>query len=205
MKESHLGYPFTLKGELKWDLRKTQQYLAKAAKTRKKSDIEDARAYNERLVLLSAFIIRKLMDAAELSKPVQKLKLKVMKFPRKANSKKPDITSQEKLMEFYDLKKSTEQNIGLRSMCNMIVHSYFWLDCISGKNIGEITGFMINCADPKFKMNGYPNKPPTSNTDHIYYVAIDEYYRVIEAAADDGFDKPMEFPNLKTRGSSSGK
>lgn len=93
----------------------------------------------ERSVFLAAYAMRRLDDAKKLSTSWSG---SVVKGARHASlGKVPNLLNWHRIEELYDLSKSASCTMSARHFCDLIIHSYIFLECTSGDR--SVDGFFI--------------------------------------------------------------
>ncbi len=168
-----IGYPYTWKGDLQFDLRRTQDYVARARALGTDAAIEDARAWVELFAATAAFKTRRLMEAGHLSDEVARSRVAVQRFPRR---KAPPNFVPGRVDDFckqYDLGAPQDSKVPLKRICNQIIHADLSLD---GTDLatGALIGFMV-ASD-------------TTKVWECYFVRWDDFFSAIRRVCTDGLD-----------------
>lgn len=93
----------------------------------------------EQDIFLSAYAIRKLMDACKISHEVESTSLPGLEHS--ASGRTVDLMNWHRLDELYDLSKGVEVCVGLRDFCNEIVHSFVF--SLTFTQRGGLDGFFV--------------------------------------------------------------
>lgn len=180
-----LNYHFTWKLELKVQLRKVQQHIARARQSDKEEHFQDASAWLEHFIQHAAFDIRRLHESRHLSDSLWQQRIPVLQFARRpapvpANGAR-DVLN---LNEIYDLTKGDQAEIPFRLLCNDLIHSTILLDCVPAGEQTRLLGFVVTSAQFDHK---------------LWHVELDHFFGCVERCCDDGWDKPPELtlPPLK--------
>ena len=127
----------------------------------------------EKFVLMSAFIIRKLIGSDKLSVEMKSRSIKAFSYQAVENPKYEhpfwfDVTHE--LEEFYDLTKANFLTMSTKDFCNLVIHSFvFWLDDIHEEYATDFD-FYINSDKTK---------------DVIYKISIIEVMQLVKAVTKD--------------------
>jgi hypothetical protein len=79
----------------------------------------------ERDVMVSAYAIRKLLEARRLSDDLVAQPLKVRRHS--LVGRPPDIWDRHEIWESFDLERGEEVSLSLKVFCNQIIHSWVWM------------------------------------------------------------------------------
>ena len=103
----------------------------------------------EQDVFLSAYAIRKLLEAHKISDELRSTPVKCTSFPFKGSRKHfvstgdlPDFYNWHRLEEFYDLESPQNVSVDLREFCNQIIHS--WIFTLSRAEDGGLDGYFFS-------------------------------------------------------------
>lgn len=129
--------------------------------------LESSLANVEQDVFLSAYIIRKLLDAKKLSDEVESIALHAKYSIR--TGRVPDIMNWHRFEEFYDLAHPTAVDVCLRDFCDQIIHSFVFMVAASSPGL---EGFYV--ASDRERWLG------------LYYFDIKDAIRVLKRVARDG-------------------
>jgi hypothetical protein len=81
----------------------------------------------ERDVMISAYAIRKLVDAFKLSDEILAQRVSVLRFALLGGV--PDFLNWHHIDKYYDLNDGTRMQIKLIDFCNQVIHSFIWVMC----------------------------------------------------------------------------
>lgn len=96
----------------------------------------------EAFAFLTGYIIRKLLEAKKLSDELEAAIMNVVTYP--ARPEYPlDVLSAHKIERGYDLTAPSEKAVGLRDLCNLLVHSFVFMPASDESGTGW-TGFFLN-------------------------------------------------------------
>jgi hypothetical protein len=79
----------------------------------------------ERDVMLSAYAIRKLLEAHKVADSLARSTLRVEALP--LIGRVPDYMNWHRLDEFYDFTRATIQALTIAQLCNQFIHSFIWM------------------------------------------------------------------------------
>lgn len=128
---------------------------------------ERSRAVIEENIFVSAYIIRKLLEAKKLSFELNKLKIKAEKF---SNLKRVDHMNWHKIEELFDLTTPKKNQLRLNYLCNIIIHSFIFMLCYNDNN--SVHGFFIT--------SDY------TRNDELYLIELKDYIAFLKVIAKDG-------------------
>lgn len=123
----------------KRELLKRAASLDSRKRQRRWSDASCARV--EQDIFLSAYVIRKLLDAKKISDEVESLCLRAL--THQPLSRPVDIMNWDKIDRLYDLSHCAKASVSLREFCNQIVHSFVFLPCFDGDS-GGLSGIFVS-------------------------------------------------------------
>jgi len=138
-------------------LRKTQQRWSEASF-----------AAVERDLFVSAYSIRKLMDAGKISDEVESMSFEVT-YHRPRGSRAVDFMNRDKLDELYDLSRGTATEISIRKLCNQIIHSFVFTPML--EEGGGLAGFFVASDSEKER--------------RLLYFSVDALINVLVRVAED--------------------
>ncbi|MEC9491695.1 hypothetical protein [Flexistipes sp.] len=127
----------------------------------------------EQEIIISFYSIRKLMDSNKLSENIIKYDIPVVEYS--ARDKQAFFLNIHKIDELYELDKPKEKSIKLRSLCNIIVHSYIFQIVTKHDNKG-FDSILFNSDYTKDKV--------------LYCILVDELIKIIETI---GQNYPWKF------------
>jgi len=78
----------------------------------------------EKFFFISAFIIRKLIEANKLSDELENKDFNCIKYQRIRNDDFFDFLNRHHFEKFYNLEKEEKSFIKLENLCNILIHSY---------------------------------------------------------------------------------
>jgi hypothetical protein len=94
----------------------------------------------ERDIFLSAYVVRKLLEAGKISDEVESTSLRAVEYYLRKECT-VDIMNWHKLDELYDLSSGTETVVNIREYCNQIIHSFVF--SLSFSESGGLDGFFV--------------------------------------------------------------
>lgn len=101
---------------------------------------ESSIANVEKEIFVSAYVIRKLMEAEKLSDEVESCA--VRGWAHAPSGRAVDIGNCHRIDKLYDLSSRLGISLSLREYCNQVVHSYIFQICLNVENRG-LAGFFI--------------------------------------------------------------
>lgn len=117
---------------------------------------------------LSAYAIRKLLDAKKISDEVEFISLQVLTY--QPLSRSVDFMNWDKIDKLYDLSRCAKASVSLRGFCNQIVHSFIFLPCFDGDS-GGLSGIFVASDREKER--------------RLLYFNVDEIVTVFRQVAED--------------------
>ncbi len=123
---------------LKRDLMRRANSLRRRKGQRRWSDTSCATV--EQDIFISAYGIRKLIDAGKISDEVESSSLRAS--THQPSGRAVDIMNWNKIDKLYDLSSNGETNTSLREFCNQVIHSFVFLLCFDEKN-GGLSGLFV--------------------------------------------------------------
>ncbi|MFI6779300.1 hypothetical protein [Nocardia sp. NPDC050412] len=112
------------------------------AKTMQKRWPERSGFLVERDVMLSAYAIRKLIEAFKLSDALRDKQFPVEQFDM-IGPKAPDWYTRVEFWEFYDMDNPSPHLLTLRELCNQIIHSWMW-QISADEHTNLFDGFLVS-------------------------------------------------------------
>lgn len=179
-----------------WDSRPWKRNLARCVDTlrRRKQQrrwTEASCIAVERDIFLSAYAVRKLLEAGKISDEVESDSLRaVAHLPR---GRTVDVMNWNRIDELYDLSTHTEVNLSLRDFCNQVVHSFVFV--LSFAAPGGLEGFFV--ASDREKERRLLHFPIDAVTDALFRVADDDI--VTGRVLRDAVAKPARITNKSNR------
>lgn len=123
----------------------------------------------ERFYFLSAFIIRKLMEADKLSNEVSFQKIQ-LNFHKYINTKGfVDKFNNHHIDKFYDLENKTQVSKDLRWLCGKLIHSFCFSQVFNEAN--QFAGVFFNSDENK--------------KEGLWYLGFGEYKRIVDSCIND--------------------
>jgi hypothetical protein len=117
--------------------------------TRHPARAEAAFVEVEAFAFLTGYIVRKLIEAKKLSDELEAAVMNVVSYP--ARPEYPlDFLSAHKIDRGYDLTAPSQKAVGLRGLCNLLVHSFVFMPAADEGGTGW-TGFFLNSDRTKDK------------------------------------------------------
>lgn len=105
----------------------------------------------EKKIMLSAYAIRKLIEAEKIGSDIKYWDITSRKFPIKDSNKQPDLMNWHRFSEFYNIGEQVEKmGITLKNLCDWIVHSFIFCLTVDSKDC--VDGFLV--TSDKEKGNG---------------------------------------------------
>lgn len=144
-----------------WKKDLERRSVALSKRTNQRRWPEASLANVEQDVFLSAYIIRKLLDAKKLSDEVESIALHARRSIRTGQA--PDIMNWHRLDEFYDLVHAAAVDICLRGFCDQIIHSFVFVVVASAPGL---EGFYV--ASDRERSSG------------LFYFDIKEVIRILK-------------------------
>lgn len=100
----------------------------------------------ERDVMLSAYAVRKLLDAHKLADSTAAMRIGIDTFP--LVDRVPDLMNWHRLDEFYDLAASSREELTLTELCNQVIHSFVFVPEVAfegdeATETGGLAGFLV--------------------------------------------------------------
>lgn len=132
-------------------LRRTRATLRRRLRDASRDPVRAEVAFVEVEVFafLTGYIVRKLIEAKRLSDELETAVMNVVTYP--ARPEYPlDLLSAYKIDRGYDLTAPMQKTIGLRSLCNLLVHSFVFVPA-ADESGSEWTGFFVNSDHTKNK------------------------------------------------------
>jgi len=96
----------------------------------------------EAFVFLTAYIIRKLVEARKLSDELEKATMSVTSYPANADYRL-DFLNAHRIDRGYDFNVGSVKTIALGDLCNLIIHSFVFIPATNEEAV-EWTGFFVN-------------------------------------------------------------
>jgi len=127
-----------------WESRPWKQYLARCVhglerRSQQRRWTEASCAAVERDILLSAYAVRKLVEAGKVSDDIEARSLPAV--AHLARGRTVDAMNWHRIDELYDLSKHIEARVSLRGFCNQIIHSFVF--SLSMAPSGGLAGFFV--------------------------------------------------------------
>jgi hypothetical protein len=119
----------------------------------------------ERDVMLSAYALRKLLEAQKISDSLAAHKVTVKQYVLKSGAAVPDMLSRYEVWENYELENARRVEFAFRELCNQIVHSWNWM--ISATEDLVFDGFFVSSDRERAKS--------------IHFVSIDAFIELLRA------------------------
>jgi hypothetical protein len=162
------------KRELKKELRLFRHLLSKTDFSEESSFSDDINLKIEKFFFVSAFIIRKLNEANKLSDELNATSTPALKYERINRNEILDYMNNHRIDEFYDLDNGKKSSIGIKTLCNSLIHSFIF-SAVFGEEVSdgkeELLGILIN--------SDY------SKDNALYYIDLDDFFKMIEEVAND--------------------
>lgn len=119
----------------------------------------------ERDVMVSAYALRKLLEARKVSDSLAVQKIAVTQHSLAIGAKVPDALNRYEVWENYDLDNGRTIELPLREFCNQIVHSWNWM--LSATEDRAFNGFFVSSDRMRARS--------------IYFVPIDTFVEILRA------------------------
>ncbi len=119
------------------------------AAARDSARAEDAFVEVEAFAFLTGYIVRKLIEANKLSDELESAVMKAVAYPARPDYPL-DFLSAHKIDRGYDLADPKQREIALRSICNLLVHSFVFMPSTDESGTAW-TGFFLNSDRSKNK------------------------------------------------------
>ena len=117
----------------------------------------------ERDVMVSAYAVRKLLEARKVSDSLASQQMEVRQHLLIGDM--PDVYNRHFIWENYDLDNGRNQAISIRELCNQIIHSWNWV--ISATEDSKFDGIYVSSDKGRRKF--------------IYFINIDVLIRLLRA------------------------
>jgi hypothetical protein len=125
----------------------------------------------ERDMMIAAYAIRKLFEAAKLSDRLSARQIQVHRHA--LLDKPPSYFSVHRFWDHYDFDSCEHSSLSLRQLCNQIIHSFNWV-ITTEENTNALAGILVSSKDHR---------------KYIYFLDIEE---IIAALRDVGYDDVVE-------------
>ena len=127
-----------------WESGPWKRYLARCVnglrrRRQQRRWTEASCAAIERDIFLSAYAVRKLLDAGKVSDEVESGPLRAVAHPPRGCT--ADVMNWHRIDDLYDLSTHTEVDLSLRDFCNQVVHSFVFSLSIAAS--GGLAGFFV--------------------------------------------------------------
>jgi len=93
----------------------------------------------ERTVFFAAYTMRRLDDANKLSSSWRGAAVKCSQYP--SLGERPNQMNWHRIEKFYNLSKPTVCSMGARHFCDLVIHSYIFVECVQADR--ELEGFFV--------------------------------------------------------------
>jgi hypothetical protein len=129
----------------------------------------------ERDIMISAYSMRRLIDAWKVSDGLSSRNFRVQRFP--LLDRAPDFMNKYFFWELFDLDAATVVDLSLGNLCNQIIHSWMW--SLSATEQDEFDGIYVSSD--------------RSCSSILYHIPIDQYVAIIrDIGREDIIEKRME-------------
>jgi hypothetical protein len=167
--------------EMIWDSGPWKESLTKDAqkliglvkKSEKKKNHDDVITGLERIVFLTAFVMRKLFDDKKLSNSWTKNAIEVKQH--RLVGYMPDHLNWHRVHEHYDLKKSEMVKVAPDEFCSRIIHSFIFIPVFNARGI----------------LDGYYLSSDKTRKTILWFVDLQKYIEILDRTAQDTFGKKM--------------
>ena len=88
---------------------------------------ERSRFIVERDIMISAYSIRKLLEASKLSDEARARRISATRFT--LIDRVPDFLNFHRVNDYYDLEHASSTQLRVPDFCNQIIHSFVWMMC----------------------------------------------------------------------------
>jgi hypothetical protein len=119
-----IAYPFTWKYEMGVELHQIREHLDKANRSRLEKDVNDASAWLERFLMISAFTIRRLSESSHAGIDLNKRLLKALSIRKRKGIPKSELSDLQRFSTNYQTDRPKAVTIPVRLICNQLIHSY---------------------------------------------------------------------------------
>lgn len=116
----------------------------------------------ERDVMVSAYAIRKLLEAYKLADSTVGTRIRVQSYP--LLERVPDLMNWHKLDEFYDFEDEASEHLTLAALCNQLIHSFIFMRAAADD--GDAEGYRAGLA-------GFLVASDYKRTSRLYRIDID--------------------------------
>jgi hypothetical protein len=110
----------------------------------------------ERDMMVSAYAIRRLMEAHKLTDALTRTRIPVMRHKR-TGEVAPDVWSTYRFWDFYDLDSGTQDHISIRHWCNQLIHSFVW---------------RLSCTEDTELFDGAYVASENEKEKHVYFIPV---------------------------------
>jgi hypothetical protein len=117
--------------------------------TRDSARTEAALVEIEAFAFLTGYIVRKLIEANKLSDELEAAIMNVVTYPARPGYPL-DFLSAHKIDRGYDLTAPRQKAMGVKNLCNLLVHSFVFMPAADERGTGW-TGFFLNSDHTKNK------------------------------------------------------
>ena len=125
----------------------------------------------ERDVMVSAYAIRKLLEARKLSDSAAESKFRVEAFP--LIDRIPDHMNWHRLDEFYNFERSSSEDLTLEQLCNQLIHSFIFVR-IGDADGDDETGYEGGLA-------GFFVASDRARSSRLYRISIDSLVSLLQS------------------------
>lgn len=187
-----------------WRDHLTTEVHALRRRAKSKRTTEKRSLLIERTVFFAAYTMRRLDDANKLSSSWRGTAVKCSQYP--ALGERPNQINWHHLEKFYNISKPITSTIGARHFCDLVIHSYIFVECVQEDR--KIEGFFIT-SDKKvthalwlFSVNAIAELMERTAGDDPSTVIMDRNDRTgdLEAWAGNG-EPPSEWNSRLAKGS----
>jgi intein/homing endonuclease len=168
-----ISYQFTWKYEMGVELHQIREYLDTANRSRLEEDVDNASAWLERFLMISAFTIRRLGESGHLGIDLNKRLLRALSIRKRKGVLKSGLSDLQKFSTNYQTDRPKTVRVPARRICNLLIHSCILLDCEEEKG-RVLSGFIVSSDKTHEKQ--------------VFYIENEEYFAFVEEVVIDGSD-----------------
>lgn len=116
----------------------------------------------EEFYFVTAYIVRKLVEAFKLSDEYCSVQYKLVKYLRNEDDYKIDYLNNYKIESHYNFKSSQNTSFSLDKICNLLIHSYMFMIAVENESLD---GVFVTTDYDKEKF--------------IFYLSLEEYMKLL--------------------------
>ena len=167
-----IAYPFTWKYKMGVELHKIREHLDVANRSHRDQDVDNASAWLERFLMVSAFTIRRLCESGHVGIDLNKRLLKALSIRKRKGVPKSDLSDLQSFSTNYQTDRPRTVTVPARRICNQLIHSCILLDC---DEEGKVRSGFIVSSDKVYERQ-------------VFYIENEEYFAFVEEVVIDGSD-----------------